>query len=124
MNAKKILCADDEMAIRLLVEETFKDEGFEVYCAKDGSEALDILEREKNINIVILDIKMERMDGIEELRQIKARSPDLPVILYTAYGEYKQDFATWHSDEYIVKSADLSELISAVKQHCPPPNIE
>jgi two-component system OmpR family response regulator len=53
MNAKKILCADDEMAIRLLVEETFKDEGFEVYCAKDGSEALDILEREKNIKRIL-----------------------------------------------------------------------
>jgi two-component system, response regulator, stage 0 sporulation protein F len=66
---------------------------------------------------VILDIKMPEMDGIEALRQIKERKPDLPVLLSTAYGEYKQDFATWASDDYLVKSSDLEDLKSAVKRH-------
>jgi two-component system, response regulator, stage 0 sporulation protein F len=113
---KKILVADDEMAIRLLYSEELKEEGYEVYTASNGREALDIVEKTP-LDLVILDIKMPEMDGIEALRQIKERKPDLPVLLSTAYGEYKQDFATWASDDYLVKSSDLEDLKSAVKRH-------
>jgi CheY-like chemotaxis protein len=113
---KKILVADDEMAIRLLYSEELKEEGYEVYTAANGREALEIVES-MPLDLVILDIKMPEMDGIEALRQIKERKPDLPVLLSTAYGEYKQDFATWASDDYLVKSSDLEDLKSAVKRH-------
>jgi two-component system, response regulator, stage 0 sporulation protein F len=113
---KKILVADDEMAIRLLYSEELKEEGYEVYTAANGREALEIVEK-MPLDLVILDIKMPEMDGIEALRQIKERKPDLPVLLSTAYGEYKQDFATWASDDYLVKSSDLEDLKSAVKRH-------
>jgi DNA-binding response OmpR family regulator len=49
-------------------------------------------------------------DGIESLRRIKERHPGLPVVLVTAYGEYRSDFGTWAADGYVVKSADLTEL--------------
>jgi two-component system, response regulator, stage 0 sporulation protein F len=113
---KKILVADDEMAIRLLYSEELKEEGYEVYTAANGREALEIVEK-MPLDLVILDIKMPEMDGIEALRQIKERKPDLPVLLSTAYGEYKQDFATWASDDYLVKSSDLEDLKSAVKRY-------
>jgi CheY-like chemotaxis protein len=113
---KKILVADDEMAIRLLYSEELKEEGYEVYTASNGREALEIIEKTP-LDLVILDIKMPEMDGIEALRQIKERKPDLPVLLSTAYGEYKQDFATWASDDYLVKSSDLEDLKNAVKRH-------
>jgi CheY-like chemotaxis protein len=113
---RKILVADDEMAIRLLYSEELKEEGYEVYTAANGREALEIVEK-MPLDLVILDIKMPEMDGIEALRQIKERKPDLPVLLSTAYGEYKQDFATWASDDYLVKSSDLEDLKSAVKRH-------
>ena len=113
---KKILVADDEMAIRLLYSEELKEEGYEVYTAANGREALDIIDKEP-LDLVILDIKMPEMDGIEALRQIKEKKPDLPVLLSTAYGEYKQDFATWASDDYLVKSSDLEDLKNAVKRH-------
>jgi two-component system response regulator (stage 0 sporulation protein F) len=116
--AKKILYADDEMAMLLLISETLKEEGFEVLTASNGKEALYILDNEKNIELVILDIKMPEMDGIAALHIIKELHPDLPVILYTAYGDlYKQDFATWASDDYITKSADLGDLLASVKRH-------
>jgi two-component system response regulator (stage 0 sporulation protein F) len=113
---KKILVADDEMAIRLLYSEELKEEGYEVYTAANGREALDIIDTVP-LDLVILDIKMPEMDGIEALRQIKEKKPDLPVLLSTAYGEYKQDFATWASDDYLVKSSDLEDLKNAVKRH-------
>jgi CheY-like chemotaxis protein len=113
---KKILVADDEMAIRLLYSEELKEEGYEVYTAANGREALDIVDQVP-LDLVILDIKMPEIDGIEALRQIKEKKPDLPVLLSTAYGEYKQDFATWASDEYLVKSSDLDDLKTTVKRY-------
>ena len=113
---KKILVADDEMSIRLLYSEELKEEGYEVYLAANGREALEIDEKIP-LDLVILDIKMPEMDGIEALRQIKEKRPDLPVVLSTAYGEYRQDFATWASDEYLVKSSDLEDLKAVVKRY-------
>jgi CheY-like chemotaxis protein len=113
---KKILVADDEMAIRLLYSEELKEEGYEVYTAANGREALEIIQKVP-LDLVILDIKMPEMDGIEALRQIKEKNPDLPVLLSTAYGDYKQDFATWASDDYLVKSSDLDDLKKSVKKH-------
>jgi len=60
---------------------------------------------------------MPGMDGIEVLRKIKEINPNLPVILSSAYQEFKQDLASWASDDYIVKSANLEELKAAVKRH-------
>jgi two-component system, response regulator, stage 0 sporulation protein F len=112
---KKILVADDEMAIRLLYSEELKEEGYEVYTATNGREALDIIDKVA-LDLVILDIKMPEMDGIEALRQIKKKKPDLPVLFSTAY-DFKQDFATWAADDYLVKSSDLEDLIKTVKKH-------
>jgi two-component system, response regulator, stage 0 sporulation protein F len=120
---KKILVADDEMSIRLLYSEELKEEGYEVYMASNGREALEVVERIP-LDLVILDIKMPEMDGIEALRQIKEKRPDLPVILSTAYGEYRQDFATWASDEYLVKSSDLEDLKAVVRRHLKEPSEE
>ena len=113
---KKILVADDEMSIRLLYSEELKEEGYEVYQAANGREALEIVDKVP-LDLVILDIKMPEMDGIEALRQIKEKRPELPVVLSTAYGEYKQDFSTWASNEYLVKSSDLEDLKSVVKRY-------
>jgi len=120
---KKILVADDEMSIRLLYSEELKEEGYEVYMASNGREALEMVEKIP-LDLVILDIKMPEMDGIEALRQIKQKRPDLPVILSTAYGEYRQDFATWASDDYLVKSSDLEDLKAVVRRHLKEPSEE
>ena len=59
---------------------------------------------------------MEGMDGIDTLRRMKEKDPALPVIICTAYEEYKHDFGSWCSDAYVVKSSDLSLLRDTVKK--------
>ena len=113
---KKILLVDDEDSIHLLYREELEEEGYEVHSALSGEEALTQL---KIIlpDLVILDINMPGINGIDVLRQIKEMNSSLPVILSSAYQEFKQDLATWASDEYIVKSSNLDELKAAVKKH-------
>jgi DNA-binding response OmpR family regulator len=113
---KKILLVDDEESIHLLYREELEEEGYEVHSALSGEEALD---KVKIIlpDLVILDINMPGINGIDVLRQMKEKNPKLPVILSSAYQEFKQDLASWASDEYIVKSSNLDELKAAVKKH-------
>ncbi|WP_136808389.1 response regulator [Desulfosediminicola flagellatus] len=112
---KKILLVDDEESIQLLYHEEFQDDGYEVISAMNGEEALEKY-KENPPDLVILDIQMPGMNGIEVLRQMKMMNEKIPVILSSAYHEYKQDLGTWASDEYIVKSADIDDLKKAVKK--------
>ncbi|MFQ6759759.1 MAG: response regulator [Deltaproteobacteria bacterium] len=113
---KKILLVDDEDSIHLLYREELEEEGYEVHSALSGEEALTQL-KIINPDLIILDINMPGINGIDVLRQIKEMNSSLPVILSSAYQEFKQDLATWASDEYIVKSSNLDELKAAVKKH-------
>ena len=113
---KKILLVDDDEGIQLLYQEEFQDEGYEVISAFTGEEALEKFKSEVP-DLVILDIQMPGMNGIEVLRQMKMIAPQLPIILSTAYHEYKQDLSAWASDEYIVKSPDLQKLKEAIRKY-------
>jgi len=111
---KKILVVDDEESIRLLYKEELQDEGYLVDVAVDGEDALKKFE-ECNPDLITLDLKMPGMDGLEVLNKIREKDMDVPIVLLTAYSEFKQDFTTWASNAYIVKSSDLSELKEAIK---------
>lgn len=111
---KRILVVDDEEGLRLLYKEELEEAGWLVTLASSGEESLRKIE-EGVVDLVLLDIKMPGMDGVEVLRRVKERWKDLPVILCSAYSHYKHDFGTWASDAYIIKSSDLSELKQTVK---------
>ena len=111
----KILLVDDEQSIQLAYRQEFEDEGYEVHSALTGKDALRKLEI-VSPDLVILDINMPGMNGIEVLRQIKEINPKMPVVLSTAYHEYKQELGAWASDDYIIKSSDLDDLKAAVRQ--------
>lgn len=112
---KKILVADDEESIRLLYKEELEEQGYEVILACDGNEAFEKY-GSTDLDLIILDIKMPGLSGIELMHKIREQSRDVPIILCTAYGEYKQNFETWASDAYVVKSANLEGLINKVQE--------
>lgn len=113
---KKILLVDDEESIHLLYREELEEEGYEVHSALSGEEALEKLHIIEP-DLVILDINMPGMNGIDVLRRMKEINQAMPVILSSAYQEFKQDLASWASDDYIVKSSNLDELKNAVRKH-------
>jgi DNA-binding response OmpR family regulator len=112
---KKVLVVDDEESIRELYRADLTDEGYEVELAADGRQALQGLDSFRP-DLVTLDIKLPDIDGIEVLRRIREKNATVPVVLLTAFGEFRQDFNTWASDAYIVKSHDTTELKETVRR--------
>lgn len=112
---KKILVVDDEENICILYKEEMEDMGYEVTTALDGATALAAMEKTR-FDLVTLDMRMKGMDGIETLRRMKEMNSSLPVIISSAYEEFKNDFGSWCSDAYIVKSADTASLRDTIKK--------
>lgn len=112
---RKILLVENEEGQCLLYEQELNEEGYIIIRARNGKEALKRLE-ELPCDLVILDIMMPEMDGIEVLGKIVSRDKKMPVILHTAYAYYKNDFMTWLADAFVVKSSDLSVLKKTVKE--------
>ena len=105
----KILVVEDEQHQRELYAMELQDEGYEVEQASNGKEAVEMVKSTK-YDLVILDIRMPEMDGIEALGKILSRDKKIPIIIYTAYSNYKSNFMTWTADAYITKSSDIKEL--------------
>jgi DNA-binding response OmpR family regulator len=120
MSLKRILVVDDEEAIRLLLEVTLEEYGYEILVTDSALKSLEIIERnlldDWRIGLIILDIKMEEMNGLEALPRIFGLDEDMRVILYTAYSQYQDSFMGWSPDAYITKSGDLGELVGKVKE--------
>jgi len=110
-----VLLVEDEKNQRLLYQQELLEEGYEVDVAKDGREALGMLKKNRP-DVIVLDICMPGMDGIETLGQVLSRDNTIPVILHTAYSSYKDNFMTWSADAYVVKSSDLAELKAKLKE--------
>ncbi|GBE05418.1 MAG TPA: response regulator [Nitrospirae bacterium] len=109
----KILIVDDDIHIQRLYKEELEEEGYEIVVAGTGQDALDLFVKE-DPDIVTLDILMPDIDGITLLRKMKELKPRIPVIMSTAY-DYRDDFAVWASEAYVVKSADLDELKKTIR---------
>jgi len=112
---KTILVVDDEDPIRLLLQEELTEAGYKVLTADNARDALNLVQGEA-LDLVILDIRMPGMDGLEALPRILGLKEGLPVILHTAYSQYQESFMSWAADAYVVKSMDLVELKAKVKE--------
>lgn len=112
---EKILIVDDEENIGRLYADELSLDGFDVLVANSGESALTAIE-DAVPDLVVLDIKMDDMSGLDILGQLKQKNRDLPVILNSAYSTYKDDFMSWLADAYVVKSSDLKELKVKIRE--------
>lgn len=110
---KTVLIADDETAIRKLYECELRDEGYNVVTASNAQEAIAAT-REQPVDLVIMDIRMPGMDGIEAMNRILEENNELPIVVNSAYSEYRDSFMSWPADAYLIKSGDLSQLKDTV----------
>jgi DNA-binding response OmpR family regulator len=115
MTPYTVLVVEDDHNQRSLYEEELNDEGYRVLTASDGREALKIVQDQKP-DLVVLDVNMPVMDGLDTLSQMLEHDNKMPVIINTAYASYKESFTSWSADAYIVKSSDLTELKQTVKK--------
>ena len=107
----KILVADDEPSHRQMIEAVLAAEGYEVTQAEDGQAAISAVE-EKFYDLVIMDVRMPNVDGIQALQKIKRISPDIPVIIMTAYASVGSAVDALKSSayDYLIKPLDIDEL--------------
>lgn len=116
-NVKRLLIVDDQQGIRLLLNEVLKKEGYVTYLAANGAEALRYAE-EESIDCVLLDMKIPGMDGIEILKCLKEKWPELPVFMMTAYGELDvvQEALELGAIRYFTKPFDIFEVRDEVNK--------
>lgn len=110
----RILVIDDDKNIRFLVREELTLAGHVVESAADGPSGLAAA-KEHRPDLIILDIKMPGMSGLEVLPRLKELSPETPVFLFTAFSDYRDEAEALGGDGYFVKSPDFSSLRDAVR---------
>ncbi|MBI4706911.1 MAG: response regulator [Candidatus Omnitrophica bacterium] len=114
-NLKKILIVDDEKFVTDALEEFFHSKGYRIFKAQDGQACLDIIKSEK-LDLVLLDIKLPKIDGIEILKLLRRDYPEVKVIIMTAYDfEYKTKVDNIGCDAFFVKPLLIDELMQEVE---------
>jgi two-component system response regulator (stage 0 sporulation protein F) len=112
---EKILVVEDEEGLRLFYEEELKSEGYDVITARNGKEAIRQVE-EGSPDLIILDIVMPVMDGMEALSRILRKDRKIPIILNSSYTGYRENFMSWAADAYVTKSTDLTGLKNKIQE--------
>ena len=113
--APRILLVDDEQSIQTLLSYPLRRDGYEVVQAVDGREALDRFD-ERPFDLVVLDVMLPKLDGLEVCRRLRSRSA-VPIIMLTAKSEEIDKVVGLEigADDYITKPFDLRELLARVK---------
>lgn len=110
-----ILVVDDDEHRRELHRQLMELAGYGALTAASGPEALQIVSQQP-VDLVLLDIAMPGMDGIEALSRLLDLNRQLPIIIYTAYSSYRDDFMTWAAEAYVTKEASQAELLRAIRE--------
>jgi two-component system response regulator (stage 0 sporulation protein F) len=112
---RTILIVDDDRNLRRLYKEELEAEGYRVLLADNGKQALEATSSDPP-DLVIMDIRMPEMDGLEAMASVLREHKRVPIILNTAYSCYKDSFLTWAADGYIIKSANLQPLKDKIRE--------
>ncbi len=116
MKARSILVVDDELLIRDLLYDFFHGQGWDIAVAESAHKALEIL-RSRKVDLVLTDVKMPRMDGLELTTEIRDAYPDLPVVLMTGYPSVESAVAALRQrvTDYITKPFNINRLYKVVE---------
>ncbi|MGF9740200.1 response regulator [Priestia megaterium] len=114
--AEKILIVDDQYGIRILLTEVLQKEGYTTFQAANGFQAIDIT-KEQAPDLVLLDMKIPGMDGIEILKRLKQHDETIKVIIMTAYGELDmiQEAKDLGALTHFAKPFDIDEIRKVVR---------
>jgi DNA-binding NtrC family response regulator len=114
MNSICFLIVDDEKEFVEIIARRLRHRGYRVDCAFCGTEALEKLEKENGIDVVILDIRMPDLDGIKTVEKIKKKYPLVEVIMLTGYATVHSavEALKFGAFDYLMKPCDLNYLIS------------
>lgn len=117
MNDKKILIVDDQFGIRILLTEILQSDGYTLFQASNGMQALEIFE-EHEPDLVLLDMKIPGMDGLEILRRIKEIKPATEVMMMTAYGELNmiKEAMRLGAQKHFIKPFDIDEVRKEIRE--------
>jgi DNA-binding NtrC family response regulator len=117
MRLANILLVDDEVPFVETMTKRLNRRGFEILSAYTGLDALDMLSRHSKIDVVILDVKMSGMDGIQTLEEIKHRFPITEVIMLTGHATVESAIEGMKlgAFDYLMKPCDMEQLISKVE---------
>ncbi len=112
-----ILIVDDEKNYPLILSAVLEEEGFETLTANGGEDALRLLDH-SDVDLVLTDMKMPQMDGIELLQRIRARNPDIPVVMMTAHGTVERAVEAMQkgAHNFILKPFENSSLVLYVNR--------
>ena len=111
----RILVVEDLEDIRMFLKKELEGEGYNVIAARDGYSALDIL-RSDGVDLITLDMDLPGIDGLEVINTLRHEKDETPIVIYTGYNSYKNNFKTWGADAYLMKSLDTSELKETVSK--------
>ena len=115
--SKSILIVEDEEVLRQSLAELLVDEGYEVHQAGDGKEAYDFILKQP-IDLILTDIRMPNMDGIELMGKLQQTAPQTPVIILTAYGTVESAVAAMRSGahDYLLKPVNFDEVLLKIER--------
>ena len=118
MSIANVLLVDDEVSFVETFSERLELRDFEISKAFSGEEALEILNENKNVEIVILDVKMPGMDGIETLTEIKRKYPLVEVMMLSGHADVTSaiDGMKQGAFDYLMKPVDMDQIISKVTE--------
>jgi DNA-binding NtrC family response regulator len=122
MAKPKVLIVDDEEALRFLLASELEAEAFDVMSAGDGDEAIEMIrkkvEHNEKYDVILLDIKMPKVDGFEVLKFVKANVPETKVIMLTAYADVKNAIESLRqgASDFVSKPYDLDDILTSINR--------
>jgi DNA-binding NtrC family response regulator len=113
----RILVVDDEDALRMVLSSELSSSGYEVATASDGDEAITVVQNKK-FDLVLLDIKMPKVDGFEVLKFIKKNFPGVKVIMLTGFADLKNAIESKKhgAEDFVSKPYDLVDLLKTIER--------